>query len=419
MTRCGASTNSRTVSEEALRSSGRKVKFRRQAYVSMLRRKRMSRASNTAGFVDDIFGKDFHVKRVQSLSGGVLGVLHAAMLSIAVIGRAMADLTGIKHKSGVKQIDRLLSNDGLRVDDLERIWVRYVTGGLPEITVAMDWTDFDDDDHTTLCAYLVTRAGRALPFVWRTVKKSALKDNQTRHETEILELLVDWVPKGTKLTVLADRGFGKSELYECCALLGIDYAFRFREVILVTDVDGNRGAASEFLLPNGRPRMLMSPQLTGKKTSGPAVVVTNAKRMQESWCIATSLTNKTAAEVVALYGRRFTIEEAFRDTKDLHFGMGLSATHIRDANRRDRMLMLVALAQAFLTALGQAGENAGLGNSLKTNTSAKRTLSLLNQGLCWYRALPNMPDDRARTLLGAFESLLRQHEFFGAIFAAI
>jgi hypothetical protein len=71
--------------------------------------------------------------------------------------------------------------------------------------------------------------------------------------------------------------------------------------------------------------------------------------------------------------------------------------------------MLVAVAQAFLTAVGQSGGNAGLGKSLETNTIAKRTLSLLNQGCCWYRALPNMPDER----------LMTQHENFGAIFAAI
>jgi hypothetical protein len=99
--------------------------------------------------------------------------------------------------------------------------------------------------------------------------------------------------------------------------------------------------------------------------------------------------------------------------------MGLSATHIGKANRRDRMLMLVALAQAFLTALGQAGKDVRLDKSPKSNTSAKQTLSLLNQGLCLYRALPMMPDDRARTLMGAFEFLLRQHEYFGEIFATI
>lgn len=406
-------------SKKALRRAGLKVPFRHQACVSMLRRRRMSRASNTKGFVDDIFGQDFHVKRVESLAGGVLGVLHAAMLSIAVVGRAMADVSGIKHKSGVKQIDRLLSNDGLKVDGLERTWLRYVVGGLPEVVVAMDWTDFADDDHTTLCVYLVTRAGRALPLLWRTTKKSLIRDNQTRLETEMLERLAEFAPKETRFTVLADRGFGKAELYECCAMLGIDYAIRFRDVILVTDAEGTQGYAKEYLLANGRPRMVISPRVTGKKVPIPAMVVTKAKKMQEPWCIATSLTKKTAADVVALYGRRFTIEEAFRDTKDLHFGMGLSATHIRNANRRDRMLMLVALAQAFLTALGQAGENAGLDKSLKTNTSAKRTLSLLNQGLCWYRALPMMPDERADALMGAFESLLRQHEFFGAIFAAI
>ena len=166
-------------SKKALRKAGRHVAFRRQAFSSMLRRRRMSRRTDTVAFVDDIFGQDFHVKRVQSLGNAVVGVLHAAMLSIAVIGRAMADMTGIKHKSGVKQIDRLLSNDGLNVDGLERVWLRYVVGGLPEVTVAMDWTDFDDDDHTTLCVFLVTRAGRALPLLWETTKKSNLRNNQT------------------------------------------------------------------------------------------------------------------------------------------------------------------------------------------------------------------------------------------------
>lgn len=81
------------------------------------------------------------------------------------------------------------------------------------------------------------------------------------------------------------------------------------------------------------------------------MVLVKKKRMQDSWCLATSLTKAPAAQVIELYSRRFTIEEAFRDTKDLHFGLGLSATHIRDADRRDRLLMLIAVAHSLPTLL--------------------------------------------------------------------
>jgi hypothetical protein len=76
--------------------------------------------------------------------------------------------------------------------------------------------------------------------------------------------------------------------------------------------------------------------------------------MKEPWCLATSLSGKTAAEIVKLYGRRFTIEETFRDTKDIRFGLGLSAMHIDRTDRSDRLLFLFAIAHARLMLLGAA-----------------------------------------------------------------
>ena len=38
---------------------------------------------------------------------------------------------------------------------------KFVVGVRKQIVIAMDWTEFDDDDHSTLCAYLVTNHGRA------------------------------------------------------------------------------------------------------------------------------------------------------------------------------------------------------------------------------------------------------------------
>jgi hypothetical protein len=42
-------------------------------------------------------------------------------------------------------------------------WVPYVIGERPEIVVALDWTDFDQDNQSTIALYLVTKHGRATP----------------------------------------------------------------------------------------------------------------------------------------------------------------------------------------------------------------------------------------------------------------
>jgi hypothetical protein len=100
--------------------------------------------------------------------------------------------------------------------------------------------------------------------------------------------------------------------------------------------------------------MLKDARVTADRFRVPAVVVTRNRKMKEPWCLATTLSTGTATRVVKKYARRFTIEETFRDQKDLHFGMGLKATHIQNAGRRDRLLLLAAVAHAPLTLLRHA-----------------------------------------------------------------
>jgi hypothetical protein len=81
-----------------------------------------------------------------------------------------------------------------------------------------------------------------------------------------------------------------------------------------------------------------------------------------------NLEQASSAEVVTLYSRRFSIEEGFRDLKDLRFGMGLSWVRMAEPERRDRLLLLSALACALLTLLGAAGESLRVERYLKANT---------------------------------------------------
>lgn len=369
--------------------------------------------------VEQVFREDMHAARVLSLANGVIGVLHAAVLAIHAIGQAYAKVAHIQPKSGVKQIDRLLSNEGLVMPQILKSWVAFVVGSRKEIVIVLDWTDFEKDDHATLAAYLVTRHGRATPLVWQTVKKSTLEGMRNAHEYALVERLHSYLDKDIKITLLADRGFGDQKLYDYLSFLGWDFVIRFRGCIVVENAAGEAKPAKEWVLPNGRATMLRDVRVTKDRARVAAVVVVHAPKMKEAWCLATTLVDKKASEIVKLYGKRFTIEETFRDEKDMHFGMGLSATHIRDARRRDRLLLLAAVAHALLTLLGAASEEAGLDRYLKANTVKRRTHSLYRQGLYWYDCIPTMREDWLVPLMTAFDRIVREHAVFRDIFGII
>jgi hypothetical protein len=381
-------------------------------------RKALFDLEHTRGMVHGMFDEDMHQARVESIANAVAGTLDATMVSVAAIGRAYAELADISAKSGVKQVDRLLSNKGVDLDTVLPAWIRYVAGDLESIVVAVDWTDFDDDDHTTLCMSLITTHGRATPLAWKTVRKSTLKGQRTQHELSLVKKLKQWLAPSTRVEILGDRAFGYVELYALLAEIGWDYTLRFRENIVVFEQGDDETSlpASAYVPQNGRTRTLLAPRVTGNRFEVPAVVLVKRKGMKEAWCLATSRAD--APEVsVKTYSRRFTIEETFRDTKDITFGAGLRATHIRSAERRDRLLLLIAIAHAALTVLGAASEQSGLDRLLKTNTVKRRTMSLLNQGWCWYRRIQRgtLRDEWADPLLGAYENLLREHRFLGEV----
>ena len=369
-------------------------------------------------FCETLWGEDLHAKRVESVANGAAGALHAASLGVHAIGAAYAALSANQTKHGIKQVDRLLSNEGFAVWELGRGWVQFVLSGRPEVVLAMDWTEFDADDHSTICIYLVTRHGRATPPAWWTVEKSSLKNNRNGDEQVVVSHLASLIPEGVRVTLLADRGFGDQAFYTFLADLHWDYVIRFRECIQVEDETGEVRPAGEWV-GNGRARMIRSARVTGERTAIPAVVTAHARGMKEAWCLATSRVDLKAKEVVELYGKRFRIEETFRDEKDDHFGMGLRATHIRSPDRRDRLLFLAALAHTLLTLLGAASEAAGLDRLMKANTSKKRTHSLFRQGLHWYQALPNTRDEWARQLITAFDEIMRGHSMLRDVFGDI
>jgi DDE family transposase len=353
-------------------------------------------------FLSRIFAESVHAKRIESLANGALGVMTSASLAVSIIGHSLAQARGLLDKHAIKQVDRLLSNRGVVVWEMFAPWVREVVGPRKEIVVAMDWTDFDADDQTTLALNLVNRHGRATPLIWLTVRKDELKDRRNDYEDLCLSRLAEVLPEAVAVTILADRGFGDTKLFAFLDQLGFAYVIRFRGNIHVTAADGETCDAANWVGKGGRARKLRDAEVTAGRHKVGAVVCVHASNMKEPWCLAASDGEASARKIMDYYAKRWTIEPNFRDTKDLRFGMGMSALRIADPQRRDRLFLLNAFAIVLLTLLGAAGESLGMDRHLKVNTSKRRTHSLFRQGCLLYDLIPNMPEARLRPLIDRF-----------------
>jgi hypothetical protein len=380
--------------------------------------RRRARLADVRAFVGELYGEELHAKRVESLAGATLGVMRSASLAVAMIGQALALAKGLVTKHAVKQVDRMLSNNGIDVWASFARWVPHQIGGHRDILVAMDWTDFDHDDQATLALHLVTGHGRAAPLLWLTVWKDELTKQRNDFEDSCLRRLAELAPAGCRITILADRGFGDQKLFGFLAELGFGYVIRFRGNIQVADAEGTTKPAAEWVGKGGRARKLTDARVTAKGRQVGAVVCVHAKDMKEPWCLATSERDATAATLINHYSKRWTIEPQFRDTKDLRFGMGLSSTRIGEPTRRDRLLLISAFATALLTLLGAVGESLGMDRLLKSNTSKTRTHSLFRQGCMLYELIPTMPEHRLAPLMEKFAEALAGSGLFPTAIAA-
>ncbi len=325
------------------------------------------------------------------MAGATLGAIQSASLAVGLIGQGLALARGRLTKHAVKQVDRLLSNQGIDVDALLGHWVPDVIGNRDSIPVAMDWTEFDADGQATIrCCLVLSRHGRATPLVWLTVDKAALKTVATATSIRSMVRLAEILP-----------------------------AIRFRGNIAVTATSGEARAAAEWVGAGGRARTLRGAAVTAEAYPVATVVCVRAKGMKEPWCLAASTADEPARALINLYAKRWEIEGGFRDTKDLRFGMGLGSMHVSTPDRRDRLWLINAFAVVLLTLLGAAGEQLGYDRHLKANTTRRRTHSLFRQGSMLYELMPNMTDFLLLPLIERFAQMLAAQPLFAQMFGAI
>ncbi len=109
---------------------------------------------------------------------------------------------------------------------------------------------------------------------------------------------------------------------------------------------------------------------------GPAL----ALAAREPWLLAASptLDHLAAHSIVKLYAQRMTIEESFRDTKNLRWGRGLQITRSRSRARLQMLLLIAHLASFVQRLIGEDAKARQLELQFSpANRTARHQISVL------------------------------------------
>ena len=348
-----------------------------------------------------------HKLRREALLACVLAAISGQRLSVTGLGRAIR--SDAKEKHCIKRADRLLSNIWLQKeqDHIYQILSHIIIGKTQRPIILIDWSDLYGQKQHYLLRATVALTGRPLT-IYEEVHTLATKDKPMTHRL-FLKHLKAKLPESCCPIIVTDAGF-RTAWFKMVAKMNWDWVGRVRNRHLVKTEGNNQwfDCKDYYASATTIPKYLGKVLLTKLQAVTCHLVVVKAKskgrrkltksghndmskrskknscREREPWLLATSLpvTSKLAKRVANIYGARMQIEEAFRDTKSLQFGLGFNLNRTY-ATKRIQMLLLIAMLATFiLWLLGSITKLTGQFRYYQANTVKSRSvLSLLFLGL--------------------------------------
>lgn len=298
------------------------------------------------------------------------GLLRTQRIGLTTVARGMRDNTTVKHR--IKRAGRFCQNSGIEMGAVFDDLGRYLLCKDRLNVIAVDWTDLGD--YMLLTASLIFQK-RSMPIAWRCVWKWQYEKSQNDEEEGLIEDVIR-LAGDRPWTLLADRGFGRAELFRWLDERGVSFVIR---------VSGRAWVEHQWFtgtidnVPRRAGGGWMYKGAWYRKTSPVRVNVAcyHKEPAPAPWYLVTNM-DITARKAASLYAKRMGIEEGFRDCKS---GLGLKYLWLGAPERMDRAMILIALA-VLLAALTAAksifkGETLGLAN----NKRRGRVLSFLALGL--------------------------------------
>lgn len=349
------------------------------------------RRTEAIAWVVSVCAGCLRLSQAKTLSVLVASSLHVQRATLANIGRGIVGTA--KHQ--IKRCWRFVANERVEAADAMRGVVKKILRKRKKpLLVALDWVDIRG--FQTLMAAAVLK-GRAVPLCWASCQKHVYDGHKSRNafEESLLLVLRTMIPDGQKVILLADRGFGRTELGRFCQRYGFDYVIRIQPKVHVRCASYT-GKLLDYPVHKGICKLLKQVEYRYIKRGGGMPGLTQnivvrwvrglpAKR-DECWFLMTSLA-AGPAQISRLYGQRMTIEQLFRDHKNKRNGWSLRDTAVKTAARLDRLLLILALAYLLLC---------GLGSLAKERLGPRQWCSNNKDGTCSLFLIGRLMLDRLR-----------------------
>lgn len=359
----------------------------------------MNRTEATA-WVLSVCANTLRLSQAKTLSVIVAAATACSRISLGNLGRQMRGAT--KHQ--IKRVHRFINNGRIEPTlAMAGPIYRLVKRRKKPLLVSLDWTDIRG--LTTLMAAAVI-GGRAVPLCWASCPRNVYEGHRSRNafEESLLGVLRTMIPTRVKVILLADRGFGRTSMARFCREQGFSYLIRIQPKVHVAS-DSFTGKLLDYPIHKGISRKLSDVSYRQDQAVCQHVVVHWARNLpskrDECWFLMTDLPG-TASRLVGLYAKRMSVEQLFRDLKNKRNGWSLRDTGIRDPQRFDRLLLILALAYLLVCGAGLLGRLNGkpaiwCSNNRPTECSVFAIGLILIHG----RKLPMSPITAFKALLDA------------------
>jgi hypothetical protein len=301
-------------------------------------------------WVVSVCAASLRLSQAKTLAILVSSAMRVERISLANIGRAMSGM--VKHQ--IKRCWRFCANDRIETADAMRgVLHRVLKKRKKKLLISFDWTDIKS--FQTLVASAVFK-GRSIPICWASCNKHVYDGHRSRNafEESLLLVLRSMIPQQVRVILLADRGFGRTELARFCQKHGFSYVIRIQPKVHVKCASYH-GKLIDYPVHKGICKLLRSVAYRSHHSVTQNIVIRWVrdlpKKRDECWFLMTDL-QAGPAQISKLYGQRMTIEELFRDHKNKRNGWSLRDTKITRPQRLDRLLLILAIAYLLLCGIG-------------------------------------------------------------------